>query len=165
MPSQDTRISFLQNPWPPCKEKHLSLQNGCAQRQKIMFKVGWPPSFCREKPSTKWWWPASYTRIFLGSGSFHLFLVQKNPKTHSHESLARIPRLSRTKPSIDSHEALVHLIRSPLWYIYKKYLIEKRGFPSRAKTNPYKMIWPLIDLQKAVSQAMCFPLPDSGPSL
>ena len=53
MPSQDTRISFLQNPWPPCKKKHLSLQNGCAQRQKIMFKVGWPPSFCREKPSTR----------------------------------------------------------------------------------------------------------------
>ena len=113
MPSQDTRISFLQNPWPPCKKKHLSLQNEGGQRQKIMFKVSWPPSFCREKPSTKWWWPASYIRIVFGSGSFQFFFAPKNPKTHSHESLARVPR---AKPSIDSHEALVHLIRRSAFF-------------------------------------------------
>ena len=91
------------------KKKHLSLQNEGGQRQKIMFKVSWPPSFCREKPSTKWWWPASYIRIVFGSGSFQIVFcskkIQKPIRTSpSHESLARSPRLTRTKPSYISYE-------------------------------------------------------------
>ena len=91
------------------KKKHLSLQNGGGQRQKIMFKVGWPPTFCREKPSTKRWWPTSSIRILFGSGSFHIFFGSKKNKN----PFARVPR---TKPSIDSHEALVHLIRRSAFF-------------------------------------------------
>ena len=169
MPSQDTRISFLQNPWPPCKKKHLSLQNGCAQRQKIMFKVGWPPSFCREKPSTKWWCPASYTRIFFGSGSFHIYFcskkIQKPIRTSpSHESLdwlARIPRLTRTFFDRSTKSSFSRNVSSlpgqpPIsikwfgpWQIYKKQFLKQCAFPIQTPAHLYKMTWPLTNLQKS----------------
>ena len=100
-----------------------------------MFKVGWPLSFCREKPSTKWWWPASYTRILFGSGSFHIFFAPK-----------KIQKPIRTSPS---HEALDW----PLTNLQKT-VSQSMRLPH---SHLYKMIWPLIDLQKACSQAIFKP--------
>lgn len=110
-PCKDARLCFLQNPRPPCWQKHISLKNGCTQRQKIMFKGGWVHPFCREQPSTKWTAQCLIRPVFWGQnriGSFEIptgFFIRdplaRIPRTNPwHKSLARIPR---TNPS---HEAL-----------------------------------------------------------
>ena len=109
---------FLQNPWPPCWQKHISLQNGITQRQKIMFKGGWVHPFCREQPSTKWTAQRPIRAVFWGQnriGSFEMdpigFFIRdplaRIPRTNPpHESLAQIPR---TDPS---HESLARIPRT-----------------------------------------------------
>ena len=107
MPCKDARMCFLQNPWPPCWQKHPSLQNGCTQPQKIMFKGGWAHSFCgAEKNPLQNGWTSVLSDQFLWvkivrNLSFSFVRptrgislcknpgLSKNQKRHSRASFAR----------------------------------------------------------------------------
>lgn len=51
--------------WPPCWQKHISLQNACTQRQKILFKGGWvhPKACIHTSQSQGYWITTSKSRI------------------------------------------------------------------------------------------------------